>query len=125
MKHLSIVVPVYNVEHYLRKCLDSLVNQTLENIEIVVVNDGSKDDSQKIIEEFQQKYPDKIVSFQKENGGCVSSGYGNKNQKTSSCGHRVSPDGTSDHDSLRRRSSEDETGLYTGRHHQWNHLPHG
>ena len=69
MKKVSVVVPVYNVEHYLRKCLDSLVNQTLENIEIVVVNDGSKDDSQKIIEEFQQKYPDKIVSFQKENGG--------------------------------------------------------
>jgi glycosyltransferase involved in cell wall biosynthesis len=45
---VSIIVPVYNVENYLAKCLDSLVNQSLQNIEILVVNDGSKDDSEKL-----------------------------------------------------------------------------
>ncbi len=66
---VSIIVPVYNVELYLEKCLLSLVNQTLEEIEIIVVNDGSKDDSHKIIAKFQHKYPDKIFGFIKENGG--------------------------------------------------------
>ena len=50
---ISVIVPVYNVENYLEKCLNSLVNQTLEEIEILVINDGSTDDSQKIIDEFQ------------------------------------------------------------------------
>lgn len=66
---VSIIVPVYNVENYLAKCLDSLVKQTLENIEVLVVNDGSKDDSQKIIEQYAQQYPEKIKPFFKENGG--------------------------------------------------------
>lgn len=66
---VSVIVPVYNVENYLRKCLDSLVNQTLKNLEIIVVNDGSKDNSQQIINEFQAKYPLRIKSFIKENGG--------------------------------------------------------
>ena len=52
---ISVIVPVYNVENYLEKCLNSLVNQTLEEIEILVINDGSTDDSQKIIDEFQKK----------------------------------------------------------------------
>jgi len=66
---VSVIVPVYNVELYLEKCLLSLVSQTLKEIEILVVNDGSKDNSQQIIEEFQLKYPDKIFGFIKENGG--------------------------------------------------------
>jgi len=69
MNKVCVIVPVYNVEKYLRKCLDSLVNQTLKDIEIIIVNDGSTDRSQEIIEEFQQKYPSKIKSFYKENGG--------------------------------------------------------
>ena len=69
MKKVSIIVPVYNVEKYLAKCLDSLVNQTLEGVEIIVVDDGSRDNSKQIIDEFQTKYPDKIKSFVKENGG--------------------------------------------------------
>ena len=69
MKKVSIIVPVYNVEKYLAKCLDSLVNQTLEDVEFIVVDDGSKDNSQQIIDEFQTKYPDKIKSFVKKNGG--------------------------------------------------------
>lgn len=66
---VSVIVPVYNVELYLEKCLLSLVNQTLDEIEIIVVNDGSKDGSQKIIDDFSKKYPNKIKSFTKENGG--------------------------------------------------------
>ena len=69
MKKVSVIVPVFNVEKYLSKCLESLVNQTLQDIEIVVVNDGSTDNSQKIIDEFQKKYPATIISFYKENGG--------------------------------------------------------
>lgn len=66
---VSVIVPVYNVEHYLVKCLDSLVNQSLQKIEIIVVNDGSKDGSENIIQQYSAKYPDKIKSFAKENGG--------------------------------------------------------
>ena len=66
---ISIIVPVYNVENYLAKCLDSLVNQTFPHIEILVVNDGSTDHSEKIIQDYAQKFPDKIKAFTKENGG--------------------------------------------------------
>lgn len=64
---VSIIVPVYNVEKYLGKCLDSLVNQTLKDFEIIVVNDGSPDNSQKIIDAYVQKYPTLIKAFVKEN----------------------------------------------------------
>lgn len=69
MIKVSIIVPVYQVEKYLRKCLTSLVNQTLAEIEILIINDGSPDRSILIIDEFQQKFPTKIKSFFKENGG--------------------------------------------------------
>ena len=69
MIKVSVIVPVYNVEKYLRKCLDSLVHQTLQDIEILVVNDGSPDHSQIIIDEYQHQYPLIIKSFFKENGG--------------------------------------------------------
>ena len=66
---LSIVVAVYNLEKYLPRCLDALVNQTMQEIEILCVNDGSTDSAPQIIEEYQKKYPDKIKVFHKENGG--------------------------------------------------------
>ena len=69
MPEVSVIVPVYNVEKYLEKCLNSLVNQTLENIEIIIVNDGTKDNSEEIIKKFIEKYPKKIVYLKKENGG--------------------------------------------------------
>ena len=71
MKKVSIIVPVYNVEKYLRKCLNSLVNQTLTDIEVILVNDGSKDKSQEIINEFKEKYPEKIKAFETVNGGAA------------------------------------------------------
>ena len=66
---LSIIVPVYGVEKYIDKCLNSLVKQSLKEIEIIVVNDGTKDNSQKIIDKYVKEYPDKIKSYIKENGG--------------------------------------------------------
>lgn len=66
---VSIIVPVYNVENYLTKCLDSLIGQSLQDIEILVVNDGSKDRSEEIIRQYARKYPGKIKAFSKENGG--------------------------------------------------------
>ena len=68
MIKVSIIVPVYNVELYLDKCLNSLVNQTLKEIEIIVVNDGSKDNSQAIIDKYTNKY-NNIKALRKENGG--------------------------------------------------------
>ena len=69
MIKVSVIVPVYNVENYLVKCLDSLVHQTLKDIEIIVVNDGSPDNSQNIIDTYVKKYPKKIKAFSKKNGG--------------------------------------------------------
>lgn len=66
---VSVIVPVYNVAPYLEKCLHSLVNQTLKEIEIIVVDDGSTDDSPAIIEKFAAEHTDKIKAYRKENGG--------------------------------------------------------
>ena len=69
MIKVSIIVPVYNVYNYLDKCLNSLVNQTLKDIEIIVVNDGSPDNSEEIIAKYQKAYPQKIKAYKKKNGG--------------------------------------------------------
>ena len=66
---ISVIVPVYNTAIYLSRCLQSLVDQTLDSIEILVINDGSTDGSQEIIDEFQKKFPEKLYAFSKENGG--------------------------------------------------------
>jgi len=74
---VSVIVPVYNVEKYLEKCLESLINQTLNEIEIIVVNDGSTDNSLNIIEKYAQKdYRIKIIN-QKNQGlsGARNSGF--------------------------------------------------
>ena len=71
MIKVSVIVPVYNVEEYLERCLKSLVNQTLKDIEIIVVNDGTKDNSQKIIDKYAKKYKF-VKSYIKENGGLSS-----------------------------------------------------
>lgn len=65
---LSIVVPIYNVEKYLRKCINSLINQTYKNIEIILVDDGSSDSSGNIADEYAEK-DSKIKVIHKTNGG--------------------------------------------------------
>ena len=65
---VSVIVPIYNVEKYLRKCLDSLVNQTLKDIEIICINDGTKDNSVDIVNEYLQKYPNVILINQENQG---------------------------------------------------------
>ena len=69
MTKVSIIVPVYNVEEYLDKCLNSLVNQTIDNYEVIVVNDGTKDNSQEIIDKYVKEYPKIIKPYIKKNGG--------------------------------------------------------
>lgn len=66
---VSVIVPAYNTEKYLRRCLDSLVNQTLEGVEIVIIDDGSKDSSPMIIQEYVEKYPDRFIYKTQENSG--------------------------------------------------------
>lgn len=68
---ISIIVPVYNAEAYLKRCADSLISQTYENIEILFVNDGSTDNSGQICDEWRQRDP-RINVIHKENGGLVS-----------------------------------------------------
>jgi len=65
---ISIIIPVYNAEAFLEKCLDSIVSQTYQDLEIICVNDGSKDDSSKIISSYKEKDP-RIVVHNQENQG--------------------------------------------------------
>ena len=69
---ITVIVPVYNVENYLNKCLDSLINQTYKNLEIIVINDGSTDNSGIICQEYAQK-DNRIIYIEKENGGLSDS----------------------------------------------------
>lgn len=69
---VSIIVPVYNAEKYIERCLDSLINQTYSNIEIILVNDGSTDDSKEIMEKIQIQ-DSRIILINKENEGVSES----------------------------------------------------
>lgn len=68
MVKISVIVPIYNVELYIRKCLETLANQTLDDIEIIVVDDGSTDLSANIVREYTDQY-NNIKYYRKENGG--------------------------------------------------------
>ena len=68
---VSVIVPVYNVEKYLDKCLDSLACQTLKDMEVIIVNDGSPDNSEDIIKKYTKKYKN-FKYYKKENGGLSS-----------------------------------------------------
>lgn len=80
---ISIIIPVYNVEKYVKKCLDSIKAQTMQDFEIIIVNDGSKDTSEQIIKKYQEDNRSmKIRYFKKENGGLASArNYGIKYAK--------------------------------------------
>ena len=65
---ISVIIPIYNAEKYLNKCLDSLINQTYKNLEIVLINDGSKDKSLEIMKEYKKK-DKRIIIIDKKNTG--------------------------------------------------------
>lgn len=68
---ISVIVPVYNVEEYLNKCVDSIINQTYKNIEILLIDDGSTDTSGAICDDYSQRY-DNVKTYHKKNGGLSS-----------------------------------------------------
>ena len=68
---ISIIIPVYNVEQYLHRCVDSVLNQTYKNLEIILVNDGSPDNCPFICDEYAKK-DKRIIVVHKENGGLSS-----------------------------------------------------
>ena len=72
MFKVSVIIPVYNVEKYLNKCLDSILNQTLEDIEVICIDDGSSDSSLEILKEYQIKDKRLKVISQKNEGAAVS-----------------------------------------------------
>ena len=72
MRKVSVIIPVYNAERYLERCISSIANQTMKDIEILVINDGSTDDSLNILDELSQKYKGTLKIFDKENGGAGS-----------------------------------------------------
>ena len=65
---ISVIVPVFNVEQYLPRCIDSIINQTYNNLEIILIDDGSTDNSGKICDEYEKK-DKRIKTFHKKNGG--------------------------------------------------------
>ena len=65
---ISVIVPVYNVEQYLERCVDSIINQTYKNLEIILVNDGSTDNSGQLCDKLAKK-DNRIRVIHKENGG--------------------------------------------------------
>ena len=65
---ISVIVPVYNVENYLKRCLDSIINQTYQNIEIILIDDGSTDNSGNLCEDYK-KIDNRIKVVHKTNGG--------------------------------------------------------
>ncbi|MBV5283129.1 MAG: glycosyltransferase [Paludibacter sp.] len=78
---LSIIIPVYNVEAYLAECLDSVIIQELTDCEIIIVNDGSTDNSRQILSEYQQRYPALIIFDQVNAGLSDARNTGMKNAK--------------------------------------------
>jgi glycosyltransferase involved in cell wall biosynthesis len=66
---ISIVIPVYNAQETLSRCLDSILNQSFKNFEIILVNDASTDNTQQIIDHYKENYPSQIQAIIKSNGG--------------------------------------------------------
>ena len=69
MKTVSVVVAVYNEERYIDKCIQSVLGQTFQDFELLLVNDGSTDNSAEILRDYEQKYPQQIRVLEKANGG--------------------------------------------------------
>lgn len=72
MLKISVIVPVYNMEQYIEKCLKSIINQTYKNIELIIINDGSTDNSEEIIIKYKNKFPNIIRPYKQENKGLAA-----------------------------------------------------
>ena len=97
---ISVIVPVYNVEKYLPKCIESIINQTYKNLEIILVDDGATDNSGKICDEFAKK-DKRIKVIHKKNGGLsdarhfgldVSGGAGERTPRTCPYQRKAAPE---------------------------------
>ncbi len=69
MPKISIIIPVYNAMEYLEKCLESILAQEFEEVEAILVNDGSTDSTEEIIDKYINNYPSVFKKINKENGG--------------------------------------------------------
>ena len=72
MPKISVIIPVYNTEKYIEKCLESLAKQTMQDFEVIIVNDGSTDNSKKVIKDYMKNSNLDIRYLEKENGGLAS-----------------------------------------------------
>jgi glycosyltransferase EpsJ len=72
MDVISVIIPIYNVEKYLSKCIDSVLNQSYAHCEIILVDDGSTDRSGEIADQYKSMFPEKITVVHQENGGLGS-----------------------------------------------------
>ena len=72
MPKMSVIIPVYNTEKYIEKCLESLAGQTMQDFEVIIVNDGSTDNSKKVIKDYMKNSNLDIRYLEKENGGLAS-----------------------------------------------------
>ncbi|OON90149.1 MAG: hypothetical protein ATN32_04720 [Candidatus Epulonipiscium fishelsonii] len=96
MAKISVIIPVYNVEKYLEQCLNSVINQTLQDLEIIIVNDGSTDNSLSICREYA-KQDKRIRLINKQNGGCASARQCGLKLATSKYVGFIDPDDFIDH----------------------------
>ena len=72
MAKVSVIVPVYNAEKYIEKCISTIANQTMKDVEILAINDGSTDNSLNILDSLSLRYKGKLKIISKENGGAGS-----------------------------------------------------
>lgn len=78
---ISVIVPIYNTEEYLERCLDSLINQTIDDYEIILIDDGSTDNSRAIAERYEKEYDNVILLSQKNKGQSAARNYGLKHAR--------------------------------------------
>ena len=97
---VSVIIPVYNVEKYLKKCLDSVVNQTLKEIEIICVDDGSTDNSLKILKQYAKK-DKRITVIKQKNGGLSAARNTGLNKCTAELVYFIDSDDYASNDALR------------------------
>lgn len=77
MEKVSIIVPIYNAEKFIKKCIESILNQSYKNLELILVNDGSKDNSSKIINQYKNNKRVNIFT-QKNHGAAYTRNFGLK-----------------------------------------------